>query len=79
VSDARCGPPELPSSASPCDRLRSALPDRLHLREAPTLTFARGSLGAPGQQRSKGFSLVMALNIIAVLAVVVGFVIVIAS
>jgi hypothetical protein len=44
---------------------------------APTLTFARGSLGAPGQQRSTGFRLVMALNIIAVLALVIGFVIVI--
>jgi hypothetical protein len=42
---------------------------------APSFAFARGSLGAPGQQRSAGFRTVMAFNIVVVLAVVVGWII----
>lgn len=39
---------------------------------APTITFAKGSLGAPGQQKSGGFSLVMGLNIVVAGLVLVG-------
>lgn len=38
---------------------------------APTVTFASGSMGTPGQQKSTGFTAIMALNVLAVLAVVV--------
>lgn len=41
---------------------------------APTVTFASGSLGAPGQQKSAGFSVVMALNVVAVLVVLIALV-----
>ncbi|MEU8262028.1 hypothetical protein AB0C02_15560 [Micromonospora sp. NPDC048999] len=41
---------------------------------APSVTFARGSLGAPGEQTSTGYSTVMILNLIAVIAVVAGLV-----
>ncbi|WP_330440793.1 hypothetical protein OHB44_11725 [Micromonospora sp. NBC_00821] len=37
---------------------------------APTVTFARGSLGAPGEQGSTGYSTVMVFNVIAVIVVV---------
>lgn len=40
--------------------------------QAPTITFARGSLGAPGEQKSAGFSTVMAINAVVLLALVVG-------
>ncbi|WP_405111427.1 hypothetical protein OG559_01535 [Micromonospora sp. NBC_01405] len=36
---------------------------------APTITLARGALGAPGEQRSTGYSTVMILNIVAVVVV----------
>ncbi|GAA0437949.1 hypothetical protein Aca07nite_46770 [Actinoplanes capillaceus] len=36
---------------------------------APTVTFAKGQLGAPGQQKSSGFRGVMALNVIAIAVV----------
>lgn len=38
---------------------------------APTITFAKGALGTPGEQKSAGFRPVMALNVVAVLAIVV--------
>ncbi|MGC5019703.1 hypothetical protein [Micromonospora sp. DT47] len=38
---------------------------------APTVTFARGSLGAPGEQKSVGHSTVMVLNIVAAVVVLV--------
>ncbi|MEU5938179.1 hypothetical protein ABZ807_03160 [Micromonospora sp. NPDC047548] len=36
---------------------------------APTITLARGALGAPGEQKSAGYSAVMILNVVAVLVV----------
>ncbi|WP_229397954.1 hypothetical protein [Micromonospora okii] len=36
---------------------------------APTITLARGALGAPGEQKSTGYSAVMILNVVAVLVV----------
>ncbi|HEY3008448.1 MAG TPA: hypothetical protein VGJ63_10370 [Micromonosporaceae bacterium] len=42
---------------------------------APSITFASGSIGSPGEQKSAGFSLVMVLNLLALLVVVVGCVI----
>ncbi|MFG1884795.1 hypothetical protein [Micromonospora sp. NPDC049102] len=41
---------------------------------APTMTFARGSLGAPGEQASTGYSTVMVFNVIAVIVVVAALV-----
>lgn len=38
---------------------------------APALTFRGGSLGAPGQQKSAGYSTVMILNVVAVAVVLV--------
>ncbi|WP_405095288.1 hypothetical protein [Micromonospora sp. NBC_01412] len=38
---------------------------------APTITFAKGSLGTPGEQKSTGYSAVMTMNIVAVVVVVV--------
>jgi hypothetical protein len=38
---------------------------------APTITFARGSLGMPGEQKSAGHSAIMVMNIVAVVLVVV--------
>jgi hypothetical protein len=46
---------------------------------APTVTFARGSIGAPGQQKSAGFSTVMVLNVVVILALVVGCVVLAAT
>lgn len=43
---------------------------------APTVTFARGSLGEPGQQRSAGHSAVKTANIVALVAIVAFFVVV---
>lgn len=43
---------------------------------APTITFGRGSLGAPGQQKSSGLSAVMVFNVVAVVAVLVVLVVV---
>jgi hypothetical protein len=37
---------------------------------APTVTFAKGSLGTPGQQPSTGYSTIMVLNVLAVVAVI---------
>ncbi|MFG1652339.1 hypothetical protein ACGFIE_20665 [Micromonospora sp. NPDC049275] len=37
---------------------------------APTVTFARGSLGEPGKQTSTGYSTVMVFNVIAAILVV---------
>lgn len=41
---------------------------------APTFTFASGSLGAPGGQKSKGHSAVMIANVLAVVALIAAFV-----
>ncbi|MER7267019.1 hypothetical protein ABT344_01715 [Micromonospora carbonacea] len=38
---------------------------------APTMTLAPGQLGAPGEQKSTGYSAVMVLNVVAIVAVVV--------
>lgn len=36
---------------------------------APTITLARGALGAPGEQTSTGYSTVMILNIVALVVI----------
>ena len=41
---------------------------------APTVTFAKGSLGEPGKQKSTGFSTVMAFNVAAVVLILALFV-----
>ncbi|GGN70330.1 hypothetical protein GCM10010112_36740 [Actinoplanes lobatus] len=41
---------------------------------APTVTFAKGQLGAPGQQKSSGFRGVMALNVIVVAVVAIALI-----
>jgi hypothetical protein len=38
---------------------------------APAVTFLGGSLGAPGQQKSAGYSTVMTLNVVAIATVLV--------
>lgn len=38
---------------------------------APTLTFRGGSLGRPGEQASAGYSAIMIINVLAIIAVVV--------
>ena len=38
---------------------------------APTITFMGGSLGRHGEQKSRGYSAVMIMNVVAVVAVVV--------
>jgi hypothetical protein len=38
---------------------------------APSTVFAAGTLGGPGQQKSRGLSTVMTLNVVAVIVVVV--------
>lgn len=45
---------------------------------APTITFARGALGKPGEQKSAGLSGVWIANIVAVALVVVALVVVLA-
>jgi hypothetical protein len=37
---------------------------------APTITVGRGSLGPPGEQKSRGYSAVMVMNVVALVAVV---------
>ncbi|GLW35917.1 hypothetical protein SAMN06264365_14317 [Actinoplanes regularis] len=39
---------------------------------APSITFAKGSLGAPGQQKSSGFKAVWAFTIVMLLLVLAG-------
>jgi hypothetical protein len=39
---------------------------------APTITFAKGSLGVPGEQKSAGLRAVHTLNIVVIAAVVIG-------
>ncbi|WP_244871841.1 hypothetical protein [Catellatospora sp. TT07R-123] len=41
---------------------------------APTFTFARGALGAPGKVKSSGFSTIMIFNVLAVVAVIAALV-----
>ncbi|GGN40686.1 hypothetical protein FHR83_006979 [Actinoplanes campanulatus] len=41
---------------------------------APTITFAKGQLGAPGQQKSSGFRGVMALNVIVITVVAIALI-----
>ncbi|WP_436535181.1 hypothetical protein [Actinoplanes sp. HUAS TT8] len=41
---------------------------------APTFTFAKGSLGAPGAQKSSGFRTTWTMNIVAAVVVVAAFV-----
>ena len=41
---------------------------------APTVTFAKGKLGAPGEQKSSGFRAVWAFNIAAVVLVVAAYI-----
>jgi hypothetical protein len=38
---------------------------------APATVFTAGALGGPGQQKSRGLSTVMTLNVVAVIAVLV--------
>ncbi|KUL22476.1 hypothetical protein ADL15_48895 [Actinoplanes awajinensis subsp. mycoplanecinus] len=41
---------------------------------APSVTFAKGSLGPAGQQKSAGFKTVHAFNIAAIVLVVIAFI-----
>ncbi|MGH3661591.1 MAG: hypothetical protein ACRDTQ_07005 [Micromonosporaceae bacterium] len=42
---------------------------------APSVSFARGSLGAPGEQKSTGYSTVMLFNVLAVAVAIVGLIV----
>lgn len=46
---------------------------------APTVTFAKGSLGVPGEQKSAGFRPVMALNVLAAIVMVIGLIVVLTN
>jgi len=46
---------------------------------APTISFAKGSLGVPGEQKSAGFRPVMVFNVVTAVVVVIGLIVLLTS